>query len=185
MSLITPQARQWIRAGLRLRCSVVAICVGLAQSQTPVRPQFEVTSIIWSQVLGQLENGETRATFTALAVTDPVHAGKQLREVRADLVTSDWKSVVNVGEVEIPVLKKHADWLAKVAKDYPKSTDAFSDRGERDDPTPPLYFEYRGAGKDAILYLGGPGLRTLQFTGAPPSEIAAIFARAMKVLQVH
>jgi hypothetical protein len=142
-------------------------------------------NVIWSQALGVVQDGETRAAFTALAVTDPMHAGKQLRGVRVDLATPDWKGVVNVKEVEIPVLKKHADWLAKVAKDYPKSTDTFSNRGEGDDPAPPLYFEYRGAGKDAILYLGGPGLHSLQFAGVPPSEIAVIFARAVKALKAH
>jgi len=185
MSLTMPQKQRWMRTGLRPLCSVLVVCVGPARLPMPALPQFEVNSVIWSQALGLLENGETRAAFTALAVTDPMHVGKQVRGVRVDLSTPDWKGVLNVKEVEIAVLKKHADWLVKAAKHYPKSTDLFSDRGERDDPTAPLYFEYRGPRKDAILYLGGPGLHSLQFTSVPPSEIAAIFARAIKVLKAH
>jgi len=185
MPLSTPQKQRWTREGLRPLYSVLAVWTGLAQSPVPVRPQSEMTPLIRSQALGLLENGQTRATFTALVTTNPMHAGRQLREVRVDLATPAWKGVVNVKEAEIPVLKKHAEWLAKAAKHYPKSTDFFSSRGERDDPAPPLYFEYRGLGKDAILYLGGAGLHSLQFAGVPPSEIAAIFARAMKVLKLH
>jgi hypothetical protein len=95
--------------------------------------------------------------------------------------------VVDHAAQPLPTVALHLSCrgLAKLAKSYPKSTDFFSDRGERDDPAPPLYFEYCGLGKDAILYLGGPGLHSLQFTGVPPSEIAAIFARAMKVPKAH
>jgi hypothetical protein len=150
MSLTTPQKQRWMRARLRPLCSVLAVGVGLVRLPLPAWPQFEVTSVIRSQALGLLENGETRAAFTALSVTDPMHVGKQLRGVRVDLATRDWKGVLNVKEIEIPVLNKHADWLAKAAKHDPKSRDFFSDCGERDDPAPPLYFEYRGLGMNAI-----------------------------------
>lgn len=176
-----------------LGCLILLTGVSFAQLVPEVSPRRYLETaasdvsaqVVWSEPLGILESREARAAFTALAMTDPMHGGHRLRELRVDLATADWKGVVYVKELEIALLKKHADWLAKMANDYPKSTDLFSDRGEHDDPAPPLYVEYRGAGSDAILYLGGPGLRTLQFTGVAPTEIAAILVRGVKALKAH
>jgi hypothetical protein len=178
---------------MKLLCSILlssAVSFTQVSSSLPPRPFAAAASevsaqVVWFEAIGRLENGETSAAFTALAVMDPEHLGHQLRGLRVDLAMPDWKGVVYVEESAIGNLKKHADWLAKMAKLYPKETGPFSDRGEFDDPAPPLYFEYRGAGREGIVYLGGPGLRMFQFTGSPPSDLAAIFARAVKALRAH
>jgi hypothetical protein len=97
----------------------------------------------------------------------------------------DWKGVAYVQESDVPIMKKAADWLAKGAKEYPKETAPFIILGPGSDPVPPLFLSYQRVENKATLYLGGRGLRRLQFTGVPPSGLAAIFARAVKALRAH
>jgi len=144
--------------------------------------------VLWSQPLGVLEAGETRAAFTALALMDPMHPGQQLRGVRVDLSTAEWKGVAYIQESDVPVMKKAADWLAKCAKEYPKETAPFLAQGPSSDPAPSLFLSYQRVENRPTSYLryrASPGWRSLQLTGVPPSDVAAIFARAAKALRAH
>ena len=141
--------------------------------------------VVWSHQLGILENAEARAVFTALAVMDPSHVGHQILGVRVDLSKPDWKHVVYVPESDIPMLKKHADWLAKDAKEYPKETALFMAGGLASDPVPPLFLGYRRLEHRPTLYLDGPGLPQFRFAGVPPSRLATIFAGAVRALKAH
>jgi hypothetical protein len=178
-----------------LGCVILFAVISLAQG-LPVSPRhyLEIAAsdvsahMLWSQSLGVLESGETHAAFTALAVMDPMHPSQQLRGVRVDLSMADWKGVAYVQESEVPVMKGAADRLAKDAKEYPKETALFTAQSPTSDPMPPLFLWYqRSENKPTVYvrYLGGLEVRSLQFPGVPPSEVAAILARAVKALRAH
>jgi hypothetical protein len=157
----------------------------------PPRSYLEIAAsavsahVAWSQSLGMLESGDVRAAFTALAVINPMRAGQELRGVRVDLSIPDWNGVAYVQESDVPAMKKYADTLVKFAKEYPKATASFQTAGPMMDPVPPLFFSRQGSGSISTLYIGGPGLRSLPFTAVSPSDLAAIFARAIKTLKAH
>ncbi|MGO9232463.1 MAG: hypothetical protein ACLQKA_24965 [Bryobacteraceae bacterium] len=141
--------------------------------------------VVWTQPVGLLESGETRAVFTALSVMDPMHAGEQLRGVRVDLSMPGWNGVAYVQESDVSVMKKLADLLAKYAKKYPNETAPFSALNSHSDPTPAFFLSYQRKGNNPTLYLGLPRSHSLEFTGVPPSDLAAIFASAAKTLRAQ
>jgi hypothetical protein len=116
-----------------------------------------------------------------------MRSGRQLRGIRLDLASPGWSGIVYVEEAGIADLKKCADWLARMARTYPDVTDTFSIGGNpSEDPPRPFRFSYHRTGNNPTLdlaYLGGQEVRSLQFTGVPPSDFAAIFARTVKALR--
>jgi len=176
-----------------LSCLILLAGVSFAQAIAEVSPRRYLETaasdvsahVVWSQPVGLLESGETRAAFAALAVMDPMHEGQQLRGVRVDLSTPGWKGVAYVQEGDLPVMKKLADFLAKYAKKYPQETAPLYALGPHSDPTPAFFLTYQRKGNSPNLYLGLPGSRLLEFTGVPPSELSEIFARAAKTLRAQ
>jgi hypothetical protein len=140
--------------------------------------------VVWSEPVGRLENGETRAAFNAFSVVDPMRPGHQVRGLRVDLAIPNWSGIVYVEEGEIVDLKKCADWLARMARTYPEVQDTFSVGGRAtEDPPLAFRFSYRLMGTKPVLSLAGPELRLMEFTGVPSSDLAAIFAGAVRALR--
>jgi len=176
-----------------LGCWILVAGVSFAQVIAEVSPRRYLETaasdasahVVWSQPLGLLESGETRAAFTALAVTDPMQEGQQLRGVRMDLSSADWKGVAYVQEDDVPMMRKLADLMAKVAKKDPKQTAPLYVLGPHSDPKPAFFLTYQRKRNNPTLYLSVPGSRSLEFTGVAPSDLAVIFARAAKALRAQ
>ena len=172
-------------------CALVFAGVSAAQMCSTLAPRraLEAASsraggVLRSEPVGRLQSGETRADFTAFAVSDPVHVGHELRGVRVELASPEYSGVVYIEGAEIAAVKARADWLARMARDYPNETAPFAIGGARDDPACPLAFTYQRIGSSVILRLRGLELiHDFELGGVAPSELVAILARAAKALK--
>jgi hypothetical protein len=149
--------------------------------------------LLWSSVVGQLQSGETRATFTALAVEDPARAGREIRGVRVAASSHNWQGTIYIEEPELRLLQRKVDLWAMGAERFSHSAwvgnqeSIFSSACPGDEHLHlPLSFAYilyrQGA---AELRLHGVGFPSLVFTDQTPSDVAAIFDRATTELKSH
>lgn len=163
---------------------------------SPQRPSsFETVArgaearIFWSQEIGRLEVGDSRAVFTALAVEDPAQRDRRIRGVRIDFSVPGWKSAVYIDEATLRPLKKISDQLSidieRTQRLHPTGTgEGYIGSCEfRDNPGAyPLQVDYCYSGWcSPALRVFAPEL--MMFPGRKPSDLSEILASAIDQLK--
>ena len=82
-------------------------CGVFAQSALHSAAENPAAKVLWSETIGQLESGNGSAGFTALAISDPQHAGEQIRGVRIALMLHGTQSSVYIDAREFALLTSH------------------------------------------------------------------------------